>query len=236
MEQLTRINKRMAELGLCSRREADVLIVAGAVRVNGKKAVLGQAVSTGDKITITNSGETKKVYFAYYKGRGIITHSPDTGETDIATRLQQDYQITGVYPIGRLDKDSEGLLLLTNDGRLTAPLLNPDNNIPKTYEVTVDKPVVGAFLQKLEHGVRIESYMTKPAKAVKNSSHRFTLTLTEGKKHQIRRMCAALGYQVQTLKRTQIANIALGPLKPNQYRKLTTTELEDLSSLLKVQL
>ena len=224
METLTRINKRMAELGLCSRREADALISAGNVRVNGKKAVLGQSVSNHDEITVSGNNQDAKQYLAYYKGRGIITHSPATGETDIATRLERDYGLTGVSPIGRLDKDSEGLMLLSNDGRLTGPLLDPKSNIAKTYEVTVDKPLTGSFLQKLEHGVNIEGYVTKDAAAVRKSDKRFHLTLTEGKKHQVRRMCAALGYQVQSLKRIQIANIELGQLKPNQYRKLSKEE------------
>ncbi|MAZ30432.1 23S rRNA pseudouridine synthase F [bacterium] len=233
METLTRINKRMAELGLCSRREADELIKAGQVRVNGKKAKLGQSVSSGDTIDIVAS-QAPKQYLAYYKGRGIITHSPAAGETDIATRLKADYGLEGVYPLGRLDKDSEGLMLLTDDGRLTAPLLDPENNIEKTYEVWVDKPLTGAFLQKLEHGVNIEGYTTKPATAVRKSDQRFTLTITEGKKHQIRRMCAALGYQVQSLKRIQIANIELGQLKPNQYRKLSPSEQKELFARLKL--
>lgn len=235
METLTRINKRMAELGLCSRREADAFISAGQVTVNGKKAVLGQSVSPSDTIAIADDAQTDKQYLAYYKGRGIITHSPENGEVDIATRLQRDYQLTDVHPVGRLDKDSEGLLLLTNDGRITAPLLDPKNEIPKTYDVTVDKPLTGAMLQKLAHGVNIEGYVTKPATAVRTSEKRFQLTLTEGKKHQIRRMCAALGYQVQQLKRVQIAHITLGKLKPNQYRKLTPEEQRELLTRLNIK-
>lgn len=236
MELVTRINKRMAELGLCSRREADALISAGRVLVNGTKAVIGQSVSNADAITVTGDTTSDKQYLAYYKGRGIITHSPAPGETDIASRLKRDYQIEGIAPIGRLDKDSEGLMILSNDGRLTGPLLDPENNIPKTYEVTVDKPVTGAMLQKLEHGVNIEGYTTKSATATRTSAMRFTLTITEGKKHQIRRMCAAVGYQVQSLKRTKIASIELGQLKPNQYRKLTSAERRQLGCTLNLSL
>jgi 23S rRNA pseudouridine2604 synthase len=234
METLTRINKRMAELGLCSRREADALITAGQVTVNGKKAVIGQAVAEHDVIAITTPEPAKKRYLAYYKGRGIITHSPGVGETDIATRLKNDYNLSDVYPVGRLDKDSEGLMLLTDDGRVTGPLLDPENNIPKTYEVWVDKPINPGFIQKLERGVNIEGYQTKPATAVPKGEKRFYLTITEGKKHQIRRMCIALGYQVQTLKRITIANIDLGNLKPNQYRKLTATEQQELLARLHI--
>lgn len=234
MTETIRINKRMADLGLSSRREADTLITAGSVLVNGKKATLGQKVKETDDISLTGT-KVEKVYLAYYKGRGIISHSPAEGETDIATRLKTDFKLEGVYPIGRLDKDSEGLMIVTNDGRLTAPLLDPENAIEKVYEVEVDKHVTGTFLKQLENGVNIEGYQTKKAKAVRKAHQRLTLTITEGKKHQIRRMCAALGFQVQSLRRVQIANIELGTIKPNQYRKLTKTELDTLFTALKLK-
>lgn len=220
-----RLNKYLAHQGTASRREADTLIEKGSVLVNGKKAVMGQKVERSDKVTLKGSTKEKK-YLAYYKGRGIITHSPSEGETDIAERLKKDYNITDVYPVGRLDKDSEGLLILTNDGRITMPLLDPEAAHEKEYEVTVDKPVNGYFLKQLEYGVNIEGYLTKPSTATKHPHKlKFTLILTEGKKHQIRRMCAALGYQVQDLKRLRVANITLGELKPNQYRILKDEEL-----------
>lgn len=233
MEFPLRINKYLAYKNIASRREADTLVANGQVMVNGRKATLGQKVEATDTVEIV--GQTKTLqYLAYYKGRGIITHSPDSTETDIATRLERDYGLRNVYPIGRLDKDSEGLMILTNDGRITAPLLNPDNNYPKVYEVTVDKALTGAVLKQLESGVNIEGYTTKKAVALKHGSHSFRLTITEGKKHQIRRMCAALGYQVQYLKRVQILDIKLGALKPNQYRKLTEAEIKELLNTLKV--
>ncbi len=226
MNELTRINKRMSELGLCSRREADTLIDKGAVLVNGQKAVMGQKVASADTITLTGKKPAKKQYLAYYKGRGVITHSPAAGETDIATRLKKDYKLTGIYPVGRLDKDSEGLMILTDDGRVTGPLLDPDSNNTKIYEVFLDKPVTGAFLKQMEAGVNIEGYHTKTTTVDKKTPKRIHLSLTEGKKHQIRRMCAALGYQVQSLKRLQILNVELGTLKPNQYRKISGEELQ----------
>lgn len=222
-----RLNKYLAHQGTSSRREADVLIEKGVVLVNGKKAVMGQKVERSDVVTL--KGDTKeKKYLAYYKGRGIITHSPGEGEVDIVTRLKEDYGITDVNPVGRLDKDSEGLMILTNDGRITGPLLDPEAAHEKVYEVSVDKPVTGYFLKQLEHGVNIEGYLTKPSTATKHPKNqlKFTLILTEGKKHQIRRMCAALGYQVQDLKRIRIANVELGELKPNQYRILKGAELD----------
>ncbi len=225
-----RLNKYLAQQGTASRREADALIEQGIVLINGKKAVLGQKVEKDDVVTL--KGDTKeKKYLAYYKGRGIITHSPEGDEIDIVTQLKRDHKVEGVYPVGRLDKDSEGLLILTNDGRVTGPLLDPEAHHEKEYEVTVDKPVNGYFLKQLEHGVNIEGYLTKPATATKLPHKlKFTLILTEGKKHQIRRMCAALGYQVQTLKRVRIANITLGELKPNQYRNIKGEELTALLS------
>lgn len=222
-----RLNKYLAHQGTASRRESDTLIEKGLVLVNGKKAVMGQKIERTDVVTLKGSTKEKK-YLAYYKGRGIITHSPGEGEVDIATRLKDDYGVTDVNPVGRLDKDSEGLLILTNDGRITGPLLDPEASHEKEYEVTVDKPVTGYFLKQLEHGVNIEGYLTKPSTATKHpkSQLKFTLILTEGKKHQIRRMCAALGYQVQDLKRVRIANIELGDIKPNQYRILKGEELD----------
>ena len=224
-----RINKYLAEQKIASRREADVLVSEGKVLINDKVAVLGQAVNEGDKVKV--AGSTKKyVYLAYYKGRGVITHSPAEGEVDIITRLKKDYSITNVAPVGRLDKDSEGLIILSNDGRITGPLLDPEANHEKEYEVTVDKPITGMFTKIMELGVEIEGYRTKPAivKTSTRNNKKFNITLTEGKKHQIRRMCAALGYQVQSLKRVRIMSLEVGTLKPNQYRKISGNELKQL--------
>jgi len=236
MEYPVRLNKYLALSGVASRREADTLIEAGQVTINGTPATLGQTVEATDAVVV--NGRTKaKSYYAYYKGRGIITHSPAENETDIATRLAQDYGLTHVAPVGRLDKDSEGLIILSNDGRITGPLLNPDAAHEKEYDVTVDKKVSGLFLRALESGVDIEGYRTQPARADAHprNDHRFTLVLTEGKKHQIRRMCAALGYQVQSLKRTRVVNIELDTLKPNQYRKITGPELQTFLATLGVE-
>lgn len=224
-----RINKYLAARGLASRREADRLIAAGQVLINGTPAEMGQRVSENDSVELTGHTPQKR-YLAYYKPRGVITHSPAAHETDIATKLQQDYGVSGVYPIGRLDKDSEGLILLTDDGRITGPLLDPNADHPKTYAVRVDKPVNNWVEKHLENGVDIEGYVTKPARVTRDPKHpkRLEITITEGKKHQIRRMCAALGLQVQDLTRTHFATVALGALKPNQYRKLSTAEVADL--------
>lgn len=233
MEFPIRINKYLAHTGVASRREADELIAKQKVKVNGKLAKTGQIIEETDRVEVI--GKTKnKTYLAYYKGRKIITHSPAEGETDIAERLEKDYAITDIYPIGRLDKDSEGLIILSNDGRITKPLLDPESGHEKEYGVHVDKRVSGMFMRAMAAGVDIEGYRTKPAtvEAHPRNEKRFTIILKEGKKHQIRRMCAALGYQVQSLKRVRIMNIEIGKLKPNQYRKIQGEELKTfLSSL-----
>lgn len=222
-----RLNKYLADRKLASRREADVLIAEGKVLVNGKKAVIGQKIGEDDIVRLSPSATRAKHYIAYYKGAGIITHSPKEGEVDIVTKIKKDYSLTGLSPIGRLDKASEGLIILSDDGLVTGALLEPGNENEKEYEVIVDKPVTAGLLKKLARGVRIEGYLTKPALAVKKSEKSFRIVLTEGKKHQIRRMCAALGWQVKNLKRVRIVNIELGRLKPNQYRKIAGKELQD---------
>jgi 23S rRNA pseudouridine2604 synthase len=231
-----RINKYAANKGWASRREADALIDKGLILINGKKAVIGQKIQEGDDVQLAGKTKEKK-YLAYYKGRGILTTCPAMGEIDIVGRLKKDYKITDVNPIGRLDKDSEGLIILSNDGRITGPLLNPDLKHEKEYDVLLDKNVTSILTQSFQRGVNIEGYITKPAKAVKHprTARRVSITLTEGKKHQIRRMCAALGYQVQDLKRVRIMNIELGKLKPNQFRKIEGKELTEFLQALNVQ-
>ena len=227
MEFPIRINKYLASVGIASRREADTLIEHGQITVNGKKATIGQQISAGDVVKLLGSTKPKQ-YLAYYKGRGIITHSPAENEVDIMTRLKKDYGITDITPVGRLDKDSEGLIILSNDGRITGPLLDPEGGHEKEYTIEVDKKVSSLFTHLMAHGVDIEGYVTKPARVIPSpkNDRKFNVIITEGKKHQIRRMCAALGYQVQALKRVRIANIAIGALKPNQYRKINGDELQ----------
>lgn len=230
-----RINKLLADRGVASRREVDALIEKGKIMVNGVKAAVGQKVSESDSIEVVGT-TTKKQYLAYYKGRGVITHSPSEKETDILTKIATDFGITGVTPVGRLDKASEGLIILSNDGRITGPLLDPEADHEKEYSVEVDKVVTPAFAKLMELGVDIEGYLTKAARVVPSTKNdkRFNLVITEGKKHQIRRMCAALGYQVQSLKRVRIMNIELKSLKPNQYRKIAGAELAEFLQTLGV--
>lgn len=234
-ESYTRLNKYLADQGIASRREADALISGGRVKVNGKTAVLGQKVSPSDKVEVNQKNLKDKVYLAYYKGRGIITHSPDEEETDVATRLYQDYKLKNVYPVGRLDKDSEGLMIITNDGRVTGPLLEPEAGHEKEYEVEVDKNINNFLIKHMTAGVNIEGYTTKPAVVIKMSDKHFKIILKEGKKHQIRRMCAALGYQIQSLKRVRILNIKLDKIKPNQYRIIKDAELQEFLTQLGIK-
>ena len=228
MEFPIRINKYLAHKGYATRRSADTLIEAGKVFVNNKKAIIGQQIEATDHVEIKNAPKQNYRYILYAKPRGVITHSPAEHETDILTRIKKDHNIQDVFPVGRLDKDSEGLIILTNDGRITERLLNPDQEHEKEYEVTVDKKITGPFLKQLAHGVKIERYQTKPTKtkAHPKDSHAFSIVLTEGKKHQVRRMCAALGYQVQTLKRVRIMDFVIKNLKPGQFYELKKPEID----------
>jgi len=216
-----RINKYLAHKNLCTRREADTLIEAGKVLINGKKAKLGDKVLETDKVDVRFRTKTHR-YFAYNKPRGIITHSPGDDERDI----RQSIPLVGVFPVGRLDKDSHGLIILTDDGRITDKLLNPDYAHEKEYVVTTNEVLAKNFKQRMEGGVDIEGYMTKPSVVKVLGRKRFAITLTEGKKHQIRRMCAALGYTTAELERTRVMNIRLSGLKHGEYRPILGAELD----------
>ena len=215
-----RINKYLAHKNLCTRRAADTLIIEGKVLINGRKAVVGDKVQEKDDVKVLF--RTKKYrYFAYYKPRGIITHSPGEGEQDIS----QTTPLVGVFPIGRLDKDSHGLMILTDDGRITDKLLNPEYEHEKEYMVTTREELPNNIKSRLERGVNIEGYMTKPCIIKVLGSKRFSISLVEGKKHQIRRMCAALGLAVSDLERKRIMSISLGDLKIGGHRELKGAEL-----------
>ncbi len=224
-EKLTRINKYLADKGLATRKEADALVEAGKVFVNGTRAVLGQKVGTEDTVEMrgTAAASTPRRYVVYNKPAGYVTHSPVSGEKAIA----DIFNMNGLFPVGRLDKNSEGLLILTNDGRVTDRLLNPKYDHEKEYAVEISTTVSFSFAKKLEGGVDIgERYFTKPCEVDLIDAHHFTITLTEGKKHQIKRMTEALGVSVVSLKRLRVMNIKLGNLKPNTAREITGKELQ----------
>jgi 23S rRNA pseudouridine2604 synthase len=201
-----RINKYLADQGYASRREADELVKQGRVKINGRVAQLGDRVTGADKVAV-NLPEKEYVTLAYHKPRGLATEAIKPPRADL-------------FPIGRLDKDSEGLLIFTNDGRLTTKLLDPKNKVEKEYVVTVDKKLDGLDLKKMREGMKIEREKTKPAKTEKLDESSFKIILTEGKKHQIRRMCAGLGYQVLELKRLRIGSVRLGQLASGGWKRV----------------
>ncbi|MBY0087170.1 23S rRNA pseudouridine(2604) synthase RluF [Brevibacillus brevis] len=227
-----RINKFISETGICSRREADKLIEAKRVTINGQLAELGSTVASGDDVRIDGQplGVKKKdVYIALNKPVGITCTTELHVKGNIIDFVNHPERI---FPIGRLDKDSQGLILLTNDGDIVNKILRAENNHDKEYIVTVDKPITANFLHGMANGVRILGTTTKPCKVTKVSDRVFNIVLTQGLNRQIRRMCQAFGYQVRKLERVRIMNIALGNLKLGQWRNLTAKELTDLNKSL----
>jgi 23S rRNA pseudouridine2604 synthase len=197
----------------------------GKVRINKRKAVLGDKVFEKDDVTLMKNSQKKLFYYAYNKPMGIITHSPQGDEKGILdlTKFPQE-----VYPIGRLDKDSWGLIILTNDGRITDKVLSPEKNHEKEYAVKIDKFMSMSFMNKMRRGVKLDDgYRTKECKMQKINDAMFSIILTEGKKRQIRRMCSALGYGVMDLKRVRIMNIKIGSLKPGVFREIKGVELKN---------
>ncbi|MBO5178363.1 MAG: 23S rRNA pseudouridine(2604) synthase RluF [Lachnospiraceae bacterium] len=232
-ENGVRINKYLGDAGVCSRREADKYIEQGKVTIDGKVAEMGSRVFPGQKVTF-NGRELKKqeeqVLIAFYKPVGIVC-TTDTREPDNVI----DFLNYGkrIYPIGRLDKDSEGLLLLTNDGDIVNKILRAGNHHEKEYLVTVNKPITPEFLKGMAGGVPILDTVTKPCKIEPTGKCSFKIILTQGLNRQIRRMCEYFDYRVLSLKRVRIMHIQLGHLKPGTYRNLSAGELERLQNVLK---
>jgi 23S rRNA pseudouridine2604 synthase len=220
-----RINKYLAKQNIATRRAADELIEEKKVYLNGRLAVLGDKVNEGDQVELKHTGKpTPLLYYAYHKPVGVITHSPQMGEKDVL----QSSKLKNVFPIGRLDKMSHGLLILTNDGRLIDKLLNPEFDHEKEYVVTVTNNLRQSFKEHMEAGIRLDDYTTKKCKVKILGDRTFSIILTEGKKHQIRRMCEVMHNQVVGLMRTRIMNIKLGNMAPNSHRKIEGEELEIL--------
>jgi 23S rRNA pseudouridine2604 synthase len=220
-----RINRYLALNNICSRREADALISAGKVKLNGKIAKLGDHVrSDTDKVDIFEDGEERElIYLAFNKPRGVVTHSPQWGQKGI----NDIFQYRGnVAPVGRLDKDSYGLILLTNDGRVPDKLLSPDREHEKEYVVRVDRPINDNFIAKISREMTLgDGTKTKPCVARQLGDSSFSIILTEGKNRQIRRMCEIYFRSVLDLRRVRIMNIGLGDLRPGQYRVIKDKEL-----------
>lgn len=234
-EDLKRINKYLSEAGYCSRREADKLIDAGRVTINGVVPEMGTKVALNDEVHVDGEliKNTKQnfVYLAFNKPIGIVC------TTD--TRVEKDNIIDfinypkRIFPIGRLDKPSEGLILLTDDGDIVNKILRASNNHEKEYVVTVDKPISQTFITRMSGGIYLEDLKqtTKKCKVEKLSKYAFKIVLTQGLNRQIRRMCDYLNYEVQTLKRVRIMNIVLDT-PSGHYRELTKSEFTELSTLL----
>lgn len=223
-----RINKYLALKKICSRREADRLIADGKIFINGKKAGLGDKIKEGDLVDMKDDLKKDHAYFALNKPRGIITHSPQGSEISIDEAFKFPIK---VFPVGRLDKDSHGLIIMTNDGRITDKLLNPKFDHEKEYAVRVDHEIDEKFLRKMGKGVVLEDgYKTKECEIRRVSTNTFSIILTEGKKRQIRRMCSALGFSVTDLKRKRILNVELGGLREGQFRKIKGRELDEFLS------
>lgn len=228
-----RLNKMLSEAGVCSRREADRLIEAGKVLVDGKQAVPGQKVLSGQEVVCAGQpvgGREAPVLLAVNKPRGIVCTTSDKDRAENIVEFLK-YPVR-IYPVGRLDKDSEGLILMTNQGETANRILKARYGHEKEYEVTVDKKITEEFLRSMSRGVAILDTVTRPCKVTGTGERSFRIILTQGLNRQIRRMCEALGYQVQTLKRLRIMNIELGTLKTGQYRTVTKKEWEQLNRLL----
>jgi len=233
--KLTRLNKYLSEAGFCSRRAADKLIEEGRVTINGSIPEMGTKVTENDVVAvdgnIIKNKDVERTYLAFNKPIGIVCTTDTSVEKDnIIDYINYHKRI---FPIGRLDKPSEGLILLTDDGDIVNKILRASNNHEKEYIVTVDRPISQTFINRMSGGIFIEdlSQTTKKCKVKKINSHTFSIILTQGLNRQIRRMCEYLNYEVQTLKRTRIMNITLD-VPVGKYRELTSEEFKTLNELL----
>lgn len=228
-----RLNKYLSEAGVCSRREADVLIASGKVTVDGKVATTGMKVAEGQKVCVGKKPVEKKsdmVLLVVNKPVGIVCTEEKREKYNIIRFLNYPTRIT--Y-IGRLDKDSEGLLLMTNNGDIINKMMRAGNMHEKEYKVTVNKPVTSEFIEKMAAGVPILDTVTRKCEVEAIGKYKFRIVLTQGLNRQIRRMCEYLGYKVTELKRVRVMNIKLGNLQPGQYREATETEVKELYELIK---
>ncbi len=225
----TRINKFISDSGHCSRREADRLIESGRVTINGTTAQMGSRVGESDIVKVNGKAiktDVRRVYIALNKPVGIVSTTDPGERNNIADFVNFPMR---VFNIGRLDKPSEGLILLTNDGNIVNKILRAENNHEKEYEVTVDKPITTSFLKSMASGVPILGTVTKRCKLTQVDRFQFKITLTQGLNRQIRRMCEHLGYEVIKLKRLRIMNISLDGLQSGHWRMLSDREMRELN-------
>lgn len=236
MQDGIRLNKFISDSGYCSRREADKLIEENRVLFNGKKPELGARYKPGDQVCVdgrkikgraNQNSQADREYIAYNKPINITSTTERNVRGNIIDAIGYKKRI---FPIGRLDKMSEGLIFLTSDGDIVNKILRAENAHDKEYLVTVDKPINNQFLTKMSQGVPILGTVTKPCKINMVSQYVFKIILTEGLNRQIRRMAEYFGYEVTKLKRVRIMNVSLGSLKPGEWRKLTAKEMEDINT------
>lgn len=226
-----RLNKAISDTGFCSRREADKLIEEGRVTINGKKGTLGDKVLPKDVIKVDNKPITspqKTVYIAFNKPRGITCTTELKIKDNIISYIKHPQRI---FPVGRLDKDSEGLIFLTSDGDIVNKILRAGNNHEKEYVVTVNKPITHQFIKKMRNGIPILDTITAKCFVKQESNFVFTIVLTQGLNRQIRRMCEYLGYEVVKLKRIRIMNISLDNIPLGKWRDFTEKELNEMLEL-----
>ena len=228
-----RLNKYISDSGICSRREADRYIEEGDVTINGKTATLGSRVMQGDSVKVgrrlnRNSSGEKRLYLAFNKPVGVTCTTDRSDPTNIVDFIHHRERI---FNIGRLDKQSEGLIFLTNDGDIVNKILRAGNNHEKEYIVTVNKPITDRFTSKMSSGVRILGTMTQKCKVQAQSEYVFRIVLTQGLNRQIRRMCEVLDYRVTKLRRVRIMNISLSGLKTGEWRNFTEKEVESINRM-----
>ncbi|WP_428742789.1 23S rRNA pseudouridine(2604) synthase RluF [Tenacibaculum sp.] len=225
------LNKYISSTGICSRREAERFITEGRVTINGKPTELGNRVHQGDVVKIDGKplkAKPKTIYIALNKPVGIVCTTDSKERKNIVKFVGHPQRL---FPIGRLDKPSEGLIFLTNDGDIVNKILRAGNNHEKEYIVSVDKPFDERFIQKMSNGIPILGTMTKKCKVERINNITFKITLVQGLNRQIRRMCEYLGYEVIKLKRTRIMNVTLGNLKVGEWRELTSKEMDEINKL-----
>ncbi len=229
----TRLNKYLSEAGICSRREADRLIESGRVTVDGKVATTGMKVTEDNLVCVGKKPvkpRNEMVLLAVNKPVGVVCTEEKREKHNIIDFLKYPTRIT--Y-IGRLDKDSEGLLLMTNNGDIINKMMRAGNAHEKEYKVTVNKPITEEFLKKMADGVPILDTVTRKCQVERIGKYKFRIVLTQGLNRQIRRMCEYFGYQVTKLERIRVMNITLGDLRPGQYRKVSEEEIAELMELIK---
>lgn len=228
-----RINKFLSEAGVCSRREADRALEAGQIRIGDRVAVLGDRVQENDTVYYKGKAvrrEEQRIIIAFHKPKGIVCTTSKKEGTNIVDYIGYPKRI---YPVGRLDKDSTGLILLTNDGDIVNKMMRSGNRHEKEYVVTVNRDITDDFIMQMSTGVPILDTVTRPCQVWQTGAREFRIILTQGLNRQIRRMCETLGYRVKTLKRLRIMNICLGNLKEGTYRDVTSEEWKELQRLIR---